>query len=262
MIRREQAEAIPGEPNGEQAEPGPDDLAAAAADAHRGAREESVRADLLRDQADKVVAAADREAERITSEARTKALAIIADATAADREAARLSEQAQYLEHAAAEETAAAEADQLVSDLEDERERLGVTIADIDATLDDLSAQRADLDGQLAAARESADLDSAVDLEARISGIDGITATQASQRAAAQARDAAAEGEAERASATASNHHAAVRATLNKLYRGRPEAVMDAALAELKGALEGNLARIAEERNQQNQPVRQMVARN
>jgi hypothetical protein len=236
---KEQRETVP-----------PDNLAAAAEDCSRLAAESRERASRIRDDAQNRLAAAEQEAARLVSEGRADLLASGAEATAADGEAAGLEARARSLAVAGAERASAEQADQRVHDLEAERARLGAAAAEAAARLGQLDAERRDAEGQLAAARARGDVEAIAAARGRIGGIDDPAWLEA-QQAAAQDRLAAIGdggdiGDLAEARGTASRHHQAVRVILNDLWPDRPEAVRDRALAELRGALTGNLQRIAE----------------
>jgi len=237
---KEQRETVP-----------PDDLAAAAEDCSRLAAESREWASRIRVDAQNRHAAAEQEAARLVSAASASLLASEAEATIADREAAEFAARSRALAAADAEQASARQADQRAEDLEAERAHLGAA-AEAAARLGQLHAERRDAEGQLTAARARGDVDAIAAARARTGAMDDLAGTLEAQQAEAQDRltaigDGEDSGDLTGARGTASRHHQAVRTILNDLWPDRPEAVRDRALAELRGALTGNLQRIAEE---------------
>ncbi len=198
--------------------------------------------------------AAVQDAARITAQARERALTIVAEATAAERQAAALEERAQWLSHAAAEQVRAAEAERQAGALTGEREDLARQITSLNGRLGELREEREDLAGQLGAARQAARVAEIAEVRARLSATDEAIAVLTGQREAVQARadqvgdgSSSFPGELAGALRAAEQRRAEARRLTNLAYPDSAQAVRDRALADVRGALEGNLARIAEE---------------
>lgn len=255
MIRKKHT-TPPGPIEAEQGEDQavPDDLATAAGQLHLDAEQARLRASQEHAEARAVVDAAEQEAARITAEARSKALAIVAEATAAERQAAALEERAQWLSHAAAGQDQAAEAGRQAGALTGEREDLARQITSLNGRLGELREEREDLAGQLGDARQAARVAEIAEVRARLSATDEAIAVLTGQREAVQARasqigdgTASFPGELVQALSAAGRHRAEARRLTNLAYPASAQAIRDGALADVRGALEGNLARIAAE---------------
>ena len=235
----------------------PGDLAEAALKERQDAADAEEQAARCRSEAASVVAAAQAEAERVKAEGQAKALPLIADATALERKATTLSGRSKHLEHAARQKALTLEQEALVADLSAERERLAETIAGLDDKLAGLSADRERLEAEFAEARTAGDVSRLAalrtDLDATATAMEGLSTEQ---RAPAQARlreigdgTETGPGLLTRALSAASGHRAALTKALDELYPDRAGAHVRRAWAEVQNALEGNLARIAEEAN-------------
>src|SRR5487761_1482581 len=244
----------------------PDDLTAAAEQFRQAAHERRERASRARGESAARVSAVEQENARRLAEVKAADLATAADATADERTAAQLEERARYLTHAVAEHTQASEQLQLATDLEAERDRL----TEQDAKLAVLTAARDRMAGQLAAARQDADLNAAraavKELRAQIATDVDIAAGLTSDQVAVRTRLAAIgdgstnfPGALLKALNAAKAHTARARAAINAAYPDSPQAVADRAVAELRAIVEGNLERIAEERRQPPRPPQQVV---
>lgn len=216
------------------------------------------------------------EAQELMEAARAKVARIMTGAeaaarelgTAADqrgREAHDLSQRAGWLDMAAGIQDQAAKADAAAADLQDEHERLTGQLGDLGPRIARILSEREEVTGQLADAQARADVDRATHLSARLKGIDGVLGNLNGQHDALTARLAAlgdaGGGLIGEAAGTARSHHSHVHRILGDVWPGSDEAVRDRAVAELRGALEANLTRIADEQRRAQQPQRQQVVR-
>jgi len=249
------SEASPDEPAGEDTEPGPGNFKDQAGQCREAAQEARSRAAGCRARAEVVNAEAAREIARISAVAQQTTAGLEAEAADAERAAAADDERAGYLERADVLEDQADDASERAAALADEREHLTVFIAGLDADMTGLDGKRQKYTAQLEAARQANDLKAVTSALAQLVGIDDLTATHRGKQDAAKARlleiGDQGGGELGDALATASRHHAELRRILNILDPGRPEAVYDAALAEVRAVLEANRTRLSEEREQQ-----------
>jgi hypothetical protein len=262
--RTKQPDVTAPEPAEGVAETTPDDLPAAVGQLRAESADARDRAERGELEAQALIERGDAEAEAIKSSARTRALAARAVATADRREAVRLEERARVITAAISEQEKGAEAVQRAADLEAERVHLADTIADLDGKLAGLRTNRDEAEAELALARTAADVDKVTALRSRLAGVDDLDETlarerqQAADRAAAIGDGSGETGEFGAACSAAADRYAEARKLLNIAYPTRAEAVLDAALEHLQGALEGNRQRIADESAAKPQP-RQIV---
>jgi hypothetical protein len=206
-----------------------------------------------------LISMAEQEAAERVAAAKAEALAIVAEAVAGERQAAELEERARYLDHAVQLQAQAGDADRLVADLEAERAGLVDLVADLGSTLENLRGQREDLTGRLDVARGSANAAASASLLGQIAGVDDVAGDLASRRQVARERaeaigDGEGTGTLAEAREAASVAHSALRQALNVIDPSRPEARHDAAMAEVRGALDANMARLEAERKAADQP--------
>ena len=228
----------------------PADLAAAARRYEQQGRRARLDADAADAETQAAMMAAEREAAAIIAAAKATAREIGAAARKAAELADALEVRAALMKQAAAEHGQAAGYDQQVKELTAEREQLAGQMASLDATIAELQA--ANVDRQLAAATTRADVPEIARLRGIADAQQEALAALTGQRAEAEHRWAAIgdggeyPGELADAVRGAELARAAERRALNELFPSRPEAVWDADLAELRGAIAGNLARINE----------------
>lgn len=222
------------------------------------------RAEQARTEAQSRVGAAQAEAQAIVAAATARAREFTAAATAGDRQASQLDERARFIEAAVTEQERGGEAVQRAAALEAERVQLLAVIEDLDGKLAARGAERQRAGTELAEAETAADIARTEKAGSTVAAADRVLASLARQRQAAAERlrevgDGSGEtGEHGAACSAAARHYAKARHLLNLAWPTRPEAVMDAAVERLQGALTGNLDRIAEETPATHQP-RQIV---
>jgi hypothetical protein len=232
----------------------PDDIAAVAARMRAQAAAHRDGVTRNRAEGEALMAAARAEAARLIGEAEAKSRELGAGTGAREREAAALETRARALDNAVTTQTAAVAAAEFTLGLLAEREQLAGQITDLGARIDQLSADRREADSQLGNARQEGDVDAIGALLARIAGIDDLASALTAERTAAQDRtrvigdgDQSQPGELSKAHRTATSRHATVRKIFNDVWPDRPEAVLDAAKAELVAVIEANCERMAEE---------------
>src|SRR5579875_1995384 len=233
----------------------PADLAAAAAQFRQDADEHRERASRARAEAGEIVTAAEQEATRIVAEARQQARGIVSGATDAERIAGRLAERGQFLAHAAELGDQAAAAGRRADELAAEREQLLATAAELDGKITALRVERETTAADLAAAVDGADIDSITALRSRVTSIEAAEKALTGQLATARERAAAIgdgtshhPGELLQALNVAAARTSRARDLINRAYPGSLQARLDQAHADLLGAIEGNLERLAGER--------------
>ncbi len=237
-----------------EAEAVPDDLAAAAVELRQAAEAADEEAIRCRAEAESVMSASRAAAERTIAEGQAQALSWIAKATALERQSAKDGGESKHHEHAARQEALAIKHEAKAAELAAELERAAETIAGLDSRLRELGADRERLEAAVAAARVAGDVSLIAEgrrqLDATVEAIDEL----GGQRETAQVRvrqggdgTKAAPGELLDALTAAETHRRALTEALDELYPDRPGAEFRRDLATLKGTLEANMARIAEE---------------
>jgi chromosome segregation ATPase len=229
----------------------PADLAAAAIEDREAAESAAELATQRRAEAEAVVSAARADADERIRRGHADALPLIADANALERKAAALGDRSQRHKEAASREALTERHEAKAADLTAELERVTETLAGLDNRLAELGTDRERLEAERAAARTAGAARTIARLVPQLEGIDEAMADLAGQRERAQARvvqiGGTSSGELLDALTAAETHRRAFTLALDELYPDRPGAEHRRTLAALKGALEGNLARIAEE---------------
>jgi vacuolar-type H+-ATPase subunit I/STV1 len=236
---------------------------AAAAERHRQA-ETQVREHAAHDQAEaeEILAAAKAEAARIMAEAEASAGVLAKSAKQATYAAGELDNRARSLDIAASKASDAEEAEARAAALEEERDELAAAAEGIDRRLGELARERQQLEAELAAATDSADLDVMTNLRNRLGSIADVVRLLTGRRDAARARlKAIGDG-----TETFGTHPAlqalpplaeerrqadmarsGVIEVLDQVWPDSPQAVHRAAAKELRLTIEAQRQRIAEE---------------
>jgi hypothetical protein len=250
-------------------EPTAEDVAVAAGRHRRAAALATERAERDRAEAEQLLEDAQREAARIIAAAEAEARPLITSAGDAEKEASALAERAQRLVNAATAAVNAEAAAARVQALEDERADLAVKQADLGGRLAELAEQKRELEPQLAAATDSADLDLMTGLRNRLDSIGVLEGALRAQQAPLAARLAEIGAGDEtfathpllkvlpllaKARQAAASDQSSVRTALNLAFPERPEAAADAAREEFRLTIEAQRGRIAEEAAAQRKP--------
>jgi hypothetical protein len=250
-------------------EPAAEDIAAAAGCHRRAAALATESAERDRAEAEQLLEDAQREAARIIDGAKAEALPLVTSAGDAEMEAAELAERAERLVNAATAAVNAEAAAARVQALEDERAELAAQAAELDGRLAELAGRKRDLEPQLAAATDCADLDLMTGLRNKLDSIGVLEETLRTRRAPLLARVAEIGAGDEtfathpllkvlpllaKARQAAASGQSSVRTALNLAFPERPEAVADAAREEFRLTIEAQRGRIAEEAAAQRKP--------
>jgi len=229
----------------------PDDLAAA----QQRLAEARAEAEQARTQADEVEAMGEAEAARIRQETRTEAQRLRwTVAPAADRKAEAEQLFIGHVTEARNRDTQARQEAETAQGLAAEHDSLLEQIAAKDEKLAELGQQRQDAHGSLSAAEEQVNVAAIQDAAALIATLDRAMAAVTRQREPLQARltaigDQDGPGLLYDALRAFRAHSEASRKAVNLAFPDSEQARRARALAEFQSALEGNLARIAEEAN-------------
>jgi chromosome segregation ATPase len=217
-----------------------EDIAAAVGRFRRGAQLAADRAEHGQAEAQKVLEAAQAEVEKIIARAEAEARPLTDKASGDAKRAAQLIERSRLLNRAAQAAVTAERAQADFRALKDERDQLAEKHAELGQRRTALGAERRGLEAQLAAARETGDLDAITTVKARLAAIEDLDGTLQAQQAPMQQRMAEL-GTGEETFSThpalkrlpplasardhASNRRSEVFGPLNDAFPERPEAV-------------------------------------
>jgi hypothetical protein len=253
---RPAAPATPDQPAGDSRPPSddaePEQIAALAGQLRAEATEHRDAAASARAEAEAIVRKARQEAARMIADAETRQCDMGQEASRLERHASSAAERAGWLANAAAEQERAITAERRADDLEDERDRLGDEIAELDMAIGRARRDRQAADQQRSSAAVARDREAISAALLLIATIDEEIRAAEVQQSAAQARvdaigNADGPGELSTALVAGSRARAAVASILNAAFPERPEAVAAAAAKEFQLIVEANIERIVEE---------------